>query len=1556
MTAESPSVSIIINTDGRAASLRNTLESLRYLRYPRFEVVVVSGPTADGTREMLEAWRDRIKIGHCPQRNLSQSRNIGIALSSGEIVAFIDDDALPEPEWLDDVIPAFSDPAVGIASGFVHGHTGKGYQFRFSTADRFATADSSWRRATPEFNFPFSFHTPTALGTNSVIRRNAIVEVGGFDEEFEYYLDETDLICRMIDNGWHVAQLDRGFVHHKFLASHLRNQHRVVTNWYPIIKNKAYFALMNGRGYATMERIVDEVKSFIGQARHDVHWAIESNLLTPEFAEHFERDADQALEDGLARGLRGNRRTAAAADLAGEPNRFLPFPCLLPAVRQRCFVFLSQDYPPEPLGGIGRYVHLLARLIAARGHQVHVLTRGQGHDRIDFEDGAWVHRCVAREYPQPQPCPGAAGPLPAHIWNYSMTMLAEAKEIALRRPIDCVHAPLWDAEAIAFVRDGSFPLITSLHTTLAMHLDSGPDYRHDTDFVRAFVEPMLAAEKELLTKSSGILANSKAIIREIEDAHDIRFASERLCVVPRGLEDWSGLPAELPDPIEGEMVRVVFIGRLEPRKGIDVLMRITPHLLDRHPEVRFDIVGDDRIVGPDGRTWREIFEAPLVGHPGLDRVVFHGAVSEERLRGFYRAADIVVAPSRFESFGLVYLEAMIFGRAVVGCRTGGAPEVITDGRTGLLAEPGDEISLCACIDRLLEDPKLRRRLGEASRAEYLARFSAERMAEEEENFLLAVASRAGHRDERPSAAPLPIARGPAPSPRRASDPTRIAIIGGVVARYDGISDDIVNTWRYLREETGRSVSILTTRNDFTAVPAKVVRGLSELLMTPEFLSADVLLYHFGIWNPLFDALLVGNGRARQAVFFHNITPPEFVPPTARGTIERSFKQLHNLRHADRLWPVSRINYELLRELDFEPDRIDILPVAVAGPALARLDDRSPVPIDILCLGRIVPSKGVRDLIAAVALIRRRSLPPFRVKIAGNLEYSDSAYCDSVRQDIAHGLADIVEIVGTVTPAERDRLLHAAHIVAIPSYHEGFCKSAIEGLRAGCVPVGYAAYNLRYIADGLCRMVTPGDIAGLADALADMIGALAAALADPGARVRLDRGTFTVAEFAAATREHVNQFSPESISKLIIFHVNQLIEEYIPCIQTPVQTSVADPRGSGPKMPRIVRRFTTDDARLLTQIGIREKNRIRADGSRAGMVLYGPYIHLAPGNYEATIQFDPALAPAGLARMDVSADSGKEVLAARTITAEQLCEQGMSASIPFSCTNPTLNIEVHLSCEAAFVAAIQSVEICGEPVRSPSDNFKLCELPSMHVRNEIRRGRNPYEGYQRSLGLALPNVALKIKMDPDFQEALELARDRTIVGEDNLANIFLLIKFFIPRLPRGHIVEFGSFKGGSAIFMSVLAQKFLPDAQILAFDTFAGMPATDKSIDYHNTDDFHGVDLAELRQYAGQLGLSNLKFVQGRFEDTAAPALQEIRKVSLCHIDCDIRSAIQSAYDSTKPYMVSGGYWVFDDPLLATCLGATEAVEDLLIRRDALNAEQVSPHLVFRKPFDKMLPG
>lgn len=233
---------------------------------------------------------------------------------------------------------------------------------------------------------------------------------------------------------------------------------------------------------------------------------------------------------------------------------------------------------------------------------------------------------------------------------------------------------------------------------------------------------------------------------------------------------------------------------------------------------------------------------------------------------------------------------------------------------------------------------------------------------------------------------------------------------------------------------------------------------------------------------------------------------------------------------------------------------------------------------------------------------------------------------------------------------------------------------------------------------------------------------------------------------------------------------------------------------------------------------------------------------------------------------------------------------------------------------------------------------------------FRGGRNVRDGYARGWGLQFGDLRDKVRKDKLFQEANALVQGRTVVSEDNRMNIFLILKFFLKNIPFGHIVEFGSYKGGNALFMAYVVGKLYPGMKVYALDTFAGMPKTDLEIDAHRAGDFKDVDLVELKRYAASKNLDNLEFVQGLFQDTAPSLLPKVEKVSLAHIDCDIYSAVLYSYDVVKPFMVSGGYYVFDDAIYSSCLGATEAVESRLIREDGLHSEQIFPQYVFRSPF------
>lgn len=243
------------------------------------------------------------------------------------------------------------------------------------------------------------------------------------------------------------------------------------------------------------------------------------------------------------------------------------------------------------------------------------------------------------------------------------------------------------------------------------------------------------------------------------------------------------------------------------------------------------------------------------------------------------------------------------------------------------------------------------------------------------------------------------------------------------------------------------------------------------------------------------------------------------------------------------------------------------------------------------------------------------------------------------------------------------------------------------------------------------------------------------------------------------------------------------------------------------------------------------------------------------------------------------------------------------------------------------------------------SFNLPELLGMST--DIRQKRNIYEGYQRGWGLQFGGLKEKVLADPLYQEAFAVARDRTIMSEENRMNIFLLMRFFLEKIPFGHIIEYGSYRGGSAIFMAYVAKRLYPGMNVYALDSFVGMPKTDKNVDAHSEGKFSDTDVDSLQARVGELNLDNVVLVKGLFEDTNAGVMAQASEISLAHIDCDIASAVKYSYEGVKPFMVDGGYIVFDDATVSSCIGATEVVEDIVIRRDGLNSEQIWPHFVFR---------
>src|SRR5690606_15703161 len=126
--------------------------------------------------------------------------------------------------------------------------------------------------------------------------------IGGFDEEYEYFLDETDVCLRIVDAGYIIAQLPNAYVHHKYAPSNIRGDNKVVRYRYPIIKNKIYFMFKHAKEFYSMERIMQEQQSFIQSQRNEVNWAHGQGLLSATDVDTFDADLQRALEVGLKRG------------------------------------------------------------------------------------------------------------------------------------------------------------------------------------------------------------------------------------------------------------------------------------------------------------------------------------------------------------------------------------------------------------------------------------------------------------------------------------------------------------------------------------------------------------------------------------------------------------------------------------------------------------------------------------------------------------------------------------------------------------------------------------------------------------------------------------------------------------------------------------------------------------------------------------------------------------------------------------------------------------------------------------------------------------------------------------------------------------------------------------------------------------------------------------------------------------------------------------------------------------------------------------------------------
>ena len=315
-------VSVIVVSRHRPQALLRCLTGLRQLFYRTFEVIVVTDP--DGIEALRSAdVLSSVKHAGFDEPNISAARNIGLGLAAGKVIAFIDDDAVPEPTWLTHLIAPFHEDTVSAAGGFVRGRNGISFQSKARWVNHLGVhEDIAVKENTPLVLLGTPGKAIKTEGTNCAFRRDTLLAMGGFDPAFHFYLDETDLNLRLAKDGARTAIVPLAEVHHGFASSAQRRPSRMPKTLFDVGASLAVF-LRKHAGQTEYDPAINAMRAEqkARLIRHMIAGTCEPGDVLAVM---------KTLEAGFAAGAL--REFGQMPDLASQPSAFKPFETLDPNV------------------------------------------------------------------------------------------------------------------------------------------------------------------------------------------------------------------------------------------------------------------------------------------------------------------------------------------------------------------------------------------------------------------------------------------------------------------------------------------------------------------------------------------------------------------------------------------------------------------------------------------------------------------------------------------------------------------------------------------------------------------------------------------------------------------------------------------------------------------------------------------------------------------------------------------------------------------------------------------------------------------------------------------------------------------------------------------------------------------------------------------------------------------------------------------------------------------------------------------------------------------------
>ncbi len=410
-------ISVVVNTCDRRDALRTLLYSLNHQSYPKFEVIVVVGPTQDDSEDMVRAeFGDRVHLASCPHFNLSCSRNVGLAHAAGDVVAFIDDDSVASRHWLGQLAEAYRDAGVSGAGGRTYNVNPGAASLQFLCGIVSVLAEQidvkGRHDERPRTHAPERWWFPRFHGTNMSYRRQALLSINGFDERFEYLFDDADIAVRLGRAGCRLEHLEEAVVYHFPGTGRNRGKHPYDLNWYCWLRSTVYFALKNGSSTVGRRKSLTAALRIISWFFSQLTVLNRKGKLPKELYKSGRRMLWKGSIEGLFQGLFSRRRIPSTIEPVAR--LFTPFkressprcPSMPSAFFETREEVLPLDFEPLCIALlVGKTNDIeaesdphaprqLASGLAAEGHEVHLIGPGDAH-RISFQDGVFIHEIAA---------------------------------------------------------------------------------------------------------------------------------------------------------------------------------------------------------------------------------------------------------------------------------------------------------------------------------------------------------------------------------------------------------------------------------------------------------------------------------------------------------------------------------------------------------------------------------------------------------------------------------------------------------------------------------------------------------------------------------------------------------------------------------------------------------------------------------------------------------------------------------------------------------------------------------------------------------------------------------------------------------------------------------------------------------------------------------------------------------------------------------------------------------------------------------------------------------